>query len=92
MSTPVGTQPQGRATFARATKTHLVTVLDAQGLVDLVLDGESVAVPARPARHVVARLVRVPRHRVLDGACTGGAGAGRERRGKVRVRHREHTR
>lgn len=43
-------------------------MLDAEGLVDLVLDGQPVTVPPRPSGHVVTRLVRVPRHRVLDRA------------------------
>lgn len=51
----------------RIRQTHLVAVLDAQLLVDLELDGQAVAVPPEAAHDMVAPLVRVARHRVLDG-------------------------
>jgi hypothetical protein len=35
-------------------------------LVNLVLDRETVAIPAEAPLHVMARLVRVPRHRILE--------------------------
>ena len=37
-------------------------------LVDLVLDGQAVAVPSEPALTVVPSLRGIPRHHVLDGA------------------------
>ena len=39
---------------------HVVGTLDAQGLVDLVLDGEAVRVPPEASLHVVAMLVHPP--------------------------------
>lgn len=40
--------------------------LDVQSLVDLVLDGKAVAVPAKPTLHVKSALVRVARYDVLE--------------------------
>ncbi len=45
---------------------HLLSVLDAELLVDLELHGQAVAVPPEAPHDVMAPLVRVPRHRVLD--------------------------
>ena len=45
---------------------HVVLPRDPQLLVDLVLHRETVAVPPEAPLHVVARLVRVPRHHVLN--------------------------
>ena len=46
---------------------HLIAVRDVELLVDLVLDGEAVAVPPRAALDVVPGLAGVARHDVLDG-------------------------
>ena len=47
---------------------HVLGSLDAVRLVDLVLDGQAVTVPAEAALHMVARLRGPARHRVLDRA------------------------
>ena len=47
---------------------HLLDVLgrlDADGLVDLVFDGQAVAVPAEPALHVEPALMGIARHYIL---------------------------
>mmetsp|Transcript_11877 Transcript_11877/g.27864 ORF Transcript_11877/g.27864 Transcript_11877/m.27864 type:complete len:246 (-) Transcript_11877:141-878(-) len=46
---------------------HLIAVRDVELLVDLVLDGEAVAVPPRAALDVVPGLAGVASHDVLDG-------------------------
>lgn len=46
----------------------MISPLDIELLIDLVLDGEAVTVPAESARDVVTGHGLVPRHDVLDGA------------------------
>ena len=48
-----------------AAGTHVLLAADAEGLVDLELDGQAVAVPAEAALDVVAGLVRIPADDVL---------------------------
>ncbi len=47
---------------------HVVTPGNTQLLVDLKLDWQAVAVPSKPAGHMVASLVGPPADDVLDGA------------------------
>jgi hypothetical protein len=58
--------------FVDAHREHVRARRDAELLVDLVLDGHAVRVPAETARHVEARDVRVARDDVLQ-LCRGDA-------------------
>mmetsp|Transcript_26727 Transcript_26727/g.33313 ORF Transcript_26727/g.33313 Transcript_26727/m.33313 type:complete len:503 (-) Transcript_26727:26-1534(-) len=53
---------------AHADLLALHTRLDLVDLVDFELDGQSVAIPAKAALHVVAFHSGIPRHNILDGA------------------------